>query len=148
MQKLILKSRFGFTEIILTLFYLIFQFPLLAQSLQQGCPNANLSMNNFTGWTGYTGTFSNPGATFGIVNGQHTIITTQAMDQNTCNQLPMIPPGYTRSIRLGNALGGKYGEKISYQITVSQANALFIYKYAVVLQDPNHTANDQPRFEM
>ena len=148
MQKLILKSQFGFTEILLTLFFLNLLFPLVSQSLQQGCPNANLSMNNFTGWTGYTGTFSNPGATFGIVNGQHTIITTQAMDQNTCNQLPMIPPGYTRSIRLGNAVGGMNGEKISYQITVSQANSLFIYKYAVVLEDPDHSAVQQPNFEM
>jgi gliding motility-associated-like protein len=148
MKKLILKSQFGFTEILLTIFFLNLLFPLVSQSLQQGCPNANLSMNNFTGWTGYTGTFSNPGATLGIVNGRHTIITSQGMDPNTCNGLPMIPPGYTRSIRLGNAAGGKYGEKISYQITVSQANALFIYKYAVVLEDPDHSAVQQPNFEM
>ena len=148
MQKSILKSQFGFTEILLTIFFLNLLFPLSSQSLQQGCPNANLSMNNFTGWTGYTGTFSNPGATLGIVNGRHTIISTQGMDPNTCGGLPMIPSGHTRSIRLGTAAGGMNGEKISYQITVSQANSLFIYKYAVVLEDPGHAPNQQPNFEM
>ena len=148
MNKLILKSPLGLTEILLTIFFLNFIFPLVSQSLQQGCPNANLSMNNFTGWTGYTGTFSNPGATLGIVNGRHTIISTQGMDPNTCGGLPMIPTGHTRSIRLGNAAGGTSGEKISYQITVSQANSLFIYKYAVVLEDPEHAPNQQPNFEM
>ena len=148
MQKLILKSQFGFTKILLTIFFLNFIFSLVSQSLQQGCPNANLAMNNFTGWTGYTGTFSNPGATLGIVNGRHTIISTQGMDPNTCGGLPMIPSGYSRSIRLGNQNYGANGEEISYQLTVSQDNSLFIYKYAVVLEDPNHTPNQQPNFNM
>ena len=148
MQKLILKSQFGFTEILLTIFFLNLLFPLVSQSLQQGCPNANLSMNNFTGWTGNTGYFGNPGATFGIVNGRHTIISTQGFDIKTCGGLPMIPPGYNRSIRLGNQIDGAEGEKISYQLTVSLDNSLFIYKYAVVLEDPDHTAVQQPNFEM
>ena len=113
MQKLILKSQFGFTEILLTIFFLNLLFPLVSQSLQQGCPNANLSMNNFTGWTGWTGNFGNPGATLGIVNGRHTIITSQGTDPNTCNGLAMIPPGHTRSIRLGNQAGGAAGEALS-----------------------------------
>ena len=148
MNKLILKSQLGFTEILLTIFFLTFIFPLVSQSLQQGCPNANLSMNNFTGWTGYTGTFSNPGATLGIVNGRHTIISTQGIDPNTCGFSFSSRRRHTRSIRLGSAVGGMNGEKISYQITVSQANSLFIYKYAVVLEDPEHAPNQQPNFEM
>jgi len=148
MQKLILKSPFGFTALLCSFFYLLITPKLSAQSVQQGCPNANLSMNDFTGWTGYTGTFSNPGATLGIVNGRHTIISTQGFDPNTCGGLPMIPQGYTRSIRLGNQNTGANGEMISYQLTVSQDNSLFIYKYAVVLQDPDHTPNQQPNFEM
>jgi len=148
MQRLNFKSHNGFKAILCSFFYLLTCFTYRAQNQQQGCPNANLSMNNFTNWTGYTGNFGNPGATLGIVNGRHTIISTQGFDIKTCGGLPMIPPGYNRSIRLGNQIDGSEGEKISYQLTVSLDNSLFIYKYAVVLEDPDHTAVQQPNFEM
>ncbi|MCF8329891.1 MAG: hypothetical protein K9I37_06100, partial [Crocinitomicaceae bacterium] len=124
-----------------------FLSPINAQYLQPGCPNANLNMNNFTGWTGYTGNYANPGASFGIVNGRHTIITAPGIDPNTCGGLQMIPPGHNRSLRLGNSSTGAQGERITYQIAVSQINALFVYKYAVVLQNPGHAPNNQPTFQ-
>jgi len=120
---------------------------VFAQFLQPGCPNANLSSNNFTGWTGYTGSYGNAGASMGIVNGRHTIITAAGIDPNTCGGLQMIPPGHNRSLRLGNSGTGAQAERITYQISVSQANALFIYKYAVVLQNPGHSPNSQPTFQ-
>ena len=119
----------------------------VAQSFQSGCPNANFSMGNLTGWVGYTGNYSNPGQTMGIVNGRHTIINSQGLDPNTCGGLQMIPPGHNKSLRLGNAITGAQGEKVSYQISVSQSNALFIYKYAVVLQNPGHSPSSQPTFQ-
>ena len=33
----------------------------VAQSFQSGCPNANFSMGNLTGWVGYTGDYANLG---------------------------------------------------------------------------------------
>ena len=33
----------------------------VAQSFQSGCPNANFSMGNLTGWVGYTGNYANLG---------------------------------------------------------------------------------------
>ena len=119
----------------------------VAQTFQSGCPNANFSMGNLTGWVGYTGNYSNPGQTMGIVNGRHTIINSQGLDPNTCGGLQMIPPGHNKSLRLGNAITGAQGEKVSYQISVSQSNALFIYKYAVVLQNPGHSPSSQPTFQ-
>ena len=38
----------------------------VAQTFQSGCPNANFSMGNLTGWVGYTGNYSNPGQTMGV----------------------------------------------------------------------------------
>src|SRR3990167_11438500 len=116
------------------LFVLFYQF-----SFGQGCPNANFSQNNFTGWSGFTGNYNNPGQTHGIVNGRHTIINTQGVDPYSCGGLNMIPPGATSSCRLGNNGTGAQGEQLRYQMTVDATNALFVYKYAVVLEDPGHT---------
>lgn len=116
---------------------------------QSNCPNSDFSMNNFTNWTGSTGTccpINTP--TPGIVAGRHTIMTGPGMDPQSCNQLPVVPPGFTYSARLGNSGTGAQGEALRYTLTVNQQNALFIYHYAVVLDDPNHSLAQQPRFEL
>jgi gliding motility-associated-like protein len=117
-------------------------------SFGQGCPNANFSQNNFNAWSGFTGNYNNPGQTPGIVNGRHTIINAQAVDPYSCGGLNMIPPGATSSCRLGNDGTGAQGEQLRYQMTVDASNALFVYKYAVVLEDPGHTPAEQPEFRM
>ncbi|MBI3239449.1 MAG: PKD domain-containing protein, partial [Flavobacteriia bacterium] len=116
--------------------------------LGQGCPNANFSQNNFNGWSGFTGNYTNPGQTPGVVPGRHTIITAQGIDPFSCGGLNMIPPGATSSCRLGNSNTGAEGEQLRYQMTVDASNALFVYKYAVVLEDPGHTPAEQPEFRM
>jgi gliding motility-associated-like protein len=133
----------------LRLFLLIFLVShfLFAQN-NAGCPNANFSMGNFSNWQGYTGNYSNPASAVGIVNGRHTIINAQGIDPNTCGGLPMIPPGSTFSARLGNASTGAQGERLTYTMNVTAQNSLFIYKYAVVLQDPGHSPAQQPVFQM
>ncbi|NBX38694.1 MAG: PKD domain-containing protein [Flavobacteriia bacterium] len=113
-----------------------------------GCPNANLSMGNFTNWQGWTGNYSNPASAFGIVNGRHTIISSPGTDPNSCGGLQMIPPGSSFSARLGNSNTGAEGERLKYTLNVTPQNSLFIYKYACVLQDPGHSPNDQPVFQM
>lgn len=120
---------------------------------QSSCPNSDFSMNNFTNWQGRTGTccpINTP--TLGIVATRHTIMTGAGTDPNTGNQLPVVCPGYTFSARLGNQAVSypAMAEALSYQITVQadSSNALFFYNYAVVLEDPSHTASEQPRFEL
>ncbi|MFZ9581675.1 MAG: hypothetical protein ACO28O_01720, partial [Crocinitomicaceae bacterium] len=73
------------------LLLLLFSFslcfgPVFSQN-NAGCPNANFSMANFTNWVGYTGTYQNPAATMGIVNGRHTIISAQGTDPFSCGGL-------------------------------------------------------------
>ena len=108
------------------------QFNAIAQN-NAGCPNANLSMGNFTNWQGYTGNYANPAATMGIVAGRHTIMTGAGTDPFSCGGLPLVPPGSTSSARLGNSGTGAQGEQLRYTMTVSPQNALFIYKYASYL---------------
>jgi gliding motility-associated-like protein len=122
----------------------------LGQSQTSSCSNSDFELGNFTGWTGQLGSccpiVTTPSA---IVSGRHTIMTGTATDPNTCNNVPVVAPGGTYSARLGNSNNGRQAEKLTYTIPVVDAsNALFIYKYAVVLQDPSHTAVDQPRFEL
>ena len=114
---------------------------------QNSCPNVDLSQGNFTNWDGYTGSYYAPGTNFGIVNGRHTIITQQGTDPNTCNQLPLIPSGHTKSIKLGNPGTGAQAEQLVYSIQVTPQSSLFIYKYAVVLENPGHIPAQQPKFE-
>ena len=113
-----------------------------------GCPNANFSMGNFSNWVGYTGSYSNPASSAGIVGGRHTIISAPGVDPFSCGGLQMIPPGSSSSARLGNSGTGAEAEKLTYNLLVSPQNALFIYKYAAVLEDPGHPPNAQPVFEM
>jgi gliding motility-associated-like protein len=132
----------------LLLFSLLFVTLAITAQNNAGCPNANLSMGNFTNWQGYTGNYSNPASAVGIVNGRHTIINAQGIDPNTCGGLSLIPPGSTFSARLGNSSTGAQGERLTYTMNVSPQNSLFIYKYAVVLQDPGHSPAQQPVFQM
>lgn len=116
--------------------------------LAQGCPNANFSNGDFSNWSGSTGDYFNPGSSPGIVSGRHTIITANGIDLNTCGGLTLLPPGTARCARLGNENTGAEGEMLRYSITVDPSNALFIYKYAVVLEDAGHTPADQPEFKV
>ncbi|MBW7840967.1 MAG: PKD domain-containing protein, partial [Chitinophagaceae bacterium] len=130
------------------LLIVVFFSSLVSLKAQNACQNANFSMGNFTNWIGRTGTccpINTP--TVGIVPGRHTIMT-PGTDPVTGNQLQLVPPGYNFSARLGNNGTGAQGEALQYSFLVSPANALFIYNYAVVLEDPGHTPAQQPRFEL
>ncbi|MDO4218331.1 MAG: C10 family peptidase [Bacteroidales bacterium] len=104
-------------------------------------------------WSGY---YTNPriwlGSTdYGIddPSSRHTVVHTQATDSLTGNALMMIPPGETASVRLGNPSANYQAEAISYlyQIDTTQYD-LLILKYAAVLENPNHTPEEQPRFTL
>ncbi len=116
----------------------------------QNCTNLNFSLSNFTNWVGKTGTCCPITLTStGIVAGRHTIISTAGTDPHSCGGLQMIPPGYTRSARLGNDNINSESEGLSYSMTVDSTNALFLFSYAPVVENPiNHTTAEQPRFEI
>ena len=134
-------------QLLIYVFLLSLGVEVAAQSSNFGCPNADLTMGNFTNWVGRTGTccpITLP--TTGIVNGRHTIET--GGNDAVVGALPRVPPGFSRSARLGNSGTGRQAEGLSYTFTVTPQNSLFIYNFAVVLQDPGHTPTQQPRFEL
>lgn len=116
---------------------------------QSSCTNSDFELGNFTGWSGQTGSCcpisTTPSA---IISGRHTIMSGLGTDPNTCNNVTVVAPGGSYSARLGNSSVGRQAEKLTYTIPVVDAsNSLFIYKYAVVFQNPlGHSAADQPRF--
>ncbi|MEW6469697.1 MAG: PKD domain-containing protein [Bacteroidota bacterium] len=74
--------------------------------------------------------------------GRHTIMTAGT---DPCGGFSVIGQG-TRSLKLGNNLTGAQAEAVSQTFMVSLANASFTYRYAVVFEDPGHTADYQPFF--
>lgn len=69
-------------------------------------------------------------------------------DSRTDNLLPTKPAGALASVRLGNWNTGSEWESITYTLTVGDDIGVLLLKYAVVLQDPDHSAIEQPRFTL
>lgn len=125
---------------VLILFLLLFQF----SSLDAQCPVfTNL---NGSGVSCQYGSTSNPFQNTGIVAGRHTVITHQGTDPKTNNQLPLLPPGESTVIKLGNEQTGAQAEAVTYTFTVDPDHAILLLKFAVVFQDPGHASPAQPRF--
>ena len=126
---------------------LVFLSLNIKAQINQDCPNANFAMGDFTNWGGYTGTCCPINVpNIGIVAGRHTI-----MNPGTDPIVPAlqtVPNGFTRSARLGNSSTGAQAEALEYNLNVTAQNSLFIYDFAVVLEDPGHSASQQPRFEV
>lgn len=113
-------------------------------TVQAQCPD--FTDLNAAGVECQYGTFGNPFANAGVVSGRHSIITEQGTDPRTNNQLPLLPPGETRVVKLGNEMVGAEAEAITYTFQVDEAHSILSLKFAVVFQDPNHPFVSQPRF--
>lgn len=105
--------------------------------------------------TCYYGTFSNPTSQIGVsdygsssIDSRHTVHTNKdETDPRTGNALPTIPEGYCSSVRLGNWGTNAMAEAINYHIQVDTNDGdLLILKYAAVMEDPNHSETEQPKF--
>ncbi len=118
--------------------------------------NLGFEKGDFTGWTGYTWIYqtrpvnSTPKIE-GIVNGRHTIMTDpNAFDPNTGGRLKIIPNGYKYSAKIGSTTRGGRHQSLSYTMKVDSSNALLVWKFAIVLEDPerNHEIWEEPRFKI
>lgn len=132
-------------------FVLLFSLSLLPRLLpaqdQSTCPNSDFNQGNFNGWEAYYGDFWTPAMNAGIMEGRHKLIQAPGtFDSYTCNELVTVPPGALYSARLGNHEVNYEAEQLRYTIDVTEETNLFIYKYAVVLEDPQHEPEEQPSF--
>jgi|GEM_PF-1641045 len=83
------------------------------------------------------------------VSGRHTMMTdTTQTDPFTDGQVKVVAPGSTMSYRLGNSRVRAQAERISYTMKITPETSLFVYQYAVVMEDPDHEPWEQPKFEI
>lgn len=119
---------------------------------QSGCFNSDFSNADFEGWRASYGPRSNPNLNKGANFSHHFITNTEVVDSvaTSCGgELFMVPPGETHAARLGNNRGGTEADRLIYDVdVVTPDNNLFIYKYAVVLQDGGHDKESQPNFSV
>jgi hypothetical protein len=123
------------------------------RQINQNCPNGNLEFGTLQGWQAFNGSrLNSPNFTqlsAGAVNGRHTIrsLANGADPQLSVFNVTLNQVGEGSSaVRLGNSATGGQAEALAYTFTVNQFNQNFSFRYAVVLQNPNHTANQQPFF--
>ncbi len=80
---------------------------------------------------------------------RHTVHWTQGQyDPRTGNQLLTVPEGEFASVRLGNWKTGGEAERIEYEFTVDSTADILLMKYAIVLEDPSHDEDEQPKFTL
>lgn len=125
---------------------MIFFCPEAIQAQTTACPNANFSLRNFDNWNGAYGTFEYPGLQKGYRPERQSIVTSGYYDHNTCDLLYILPPGEDVCAKLGNDDVGAEAEQLSYTMQVTDESSLFVYKYAIVMEDPGHTPDHQPSF--
>ncbi len=129
-----------------------------AQSKSQvACPtNIDFESGDFTNWECYAGSVT---AISGVntlslfpspqLPMKHSIIRAGTNERDRFGLFPVnCPNGSGYSIKLGNEYIGAEAEAVHYTFTIPANAVIFslIYHYAVVLQNPNHSPEQQPRF--
>lgn len=102
------------------------------------------------------GTFADPYLNKGVVNdgpgAQSSHLTVHSdreeRDARTGYQLSTVPEGSQASVRLGNWGTGAQAESVTYDYVIDESTVLLLLNYAVVMQDPNHDEQDQPKFTL
>ncbi len=144
--------------ITLNLFFTLIFYGSYAQT--SNCPpNIDFEAGSFANWQCFTGTtFDQGGQNFITLNptpptsNRHEIMSRVVGAPPVLDQygaFPVVCPyGGRNSVRLGNNSSSNQAEGISYtfQIPVNADTFSLTYYYAVVFQDPNHPAEQQPRF--
>ena len=79
---------------------------------------------------------------------RHTICFEGETDPRCDNELTTVPEGEKYSMRLGNWYNGE-GESVTFTHKIDSGYPLILLlKYAVVLQDPSHTTQENPHFTL
>jgi gliding motility-associated-like protein len=113
-----------------------------------GCINIDFESGNLNGWNATSGfhPIFNPLGCCPNSGGQHLVTSGASLDP--FGGFPVVAPGGTFSLKLGNNLVNGEADRIEQTFLVSTANANFSYKYAVVFQDPGHSVSQQPAFNI
>ena len=113
-------------------------------------PNIDFELGNLSNWFFFAGTVAT-GPVYTLTStpaipGRHDLTFGPGLDPY--GFFPVVSPTGNYSLKLGNNLTGAECERARYYLHVPSTsfNYSINYWYAVVLQDPIHSAPDQPRF--
>lgn len=114
-------------------------------------PNIDFEQGNLSNWEFYTGQCCplNASTNTGAIANRHVLTSGSGTDPY--GGFPIVAyGGGSYSLRLGNNINGRQAERARYYIRVpnNQSDYTFVYRYAVVFEDPKHTTQQQPRFEI
>lgn len=127
---------------------------LCAQSFKstaQCPPNIDFEMGNFTNWQCHTGSFDgtiNTNPTAPIPTLHDMFSTPPGNGRDAYGLFPKnCPNGSGHSIKIGNETTGRGADKVTYTFTIPAGQNTYnlLYHYAVVFNDNNHSAFQQPR---
>jgi len=114
------------------------------------CQNSGFESGNFSNWETFTGFLPVSGGvdlstlTQNYNTSLHTIVNSSVNDP--IGGFPRLNCG-NKAAKIGNIQGGTDVSMIKYTFIVTPSNVNFSFRYAMVLQDPNHQANEQPFFQ-
>jgi gliding motility-associated-like protein len=116
-------------------------------------PNFDFEFCDFTNWTCYAGDYDGGFLTLNqspVTPNQHTIINQGAGIDNYGGFSTNPPDGSSCAMRLGNPIPGAGAEQVEYyfQIPPTVTDYTFMYQYALVFEDPGHSASVQPKFRV
>ena len=146
---------------LLSAFLFIAGFSFQAGAQVSCPPNIDFEYGNLSVWKYYIGTCCAGGvptigaAPVAAVACRHTLTSAAGLVGCTGGAtdpvagFPIVPPGAgSYAFKLGNSGTGAQAERAIYYVHVpaSMDNYSLVYRYAVVLQDPSHTVDQQPRF--
>jgi gliding motility-associated-like protein len=121
-----------------------------ANQVQSGCSNVDFEAGNTSGWTAIEGDNINS-TTYqmgpSIATTQAAICAPGYVDPNAIPITGTSPLG-GNFLRLGKTSLGGTAYKLSQTFTVTPANSVFIYAYAVVLENGSHLCSEQPYFNI
>ncbi|TDE08391.1 T9SS type B sorting domain-containing protein [Dyadobacter psychrotolerans] len=131
--------------------------PALAQV---DCSNVGFEKGNTSGWELSYGTVTDNDAKtvyqnelLGTTTADHYITSLSDGNDRLIPSIPMVAPGSTHSIRIGNTVEGGHFSRIKTDYFITADNTLFQYKFAVVLQNTinggaNHAPYQKPGFNV
>lgn len=143
-------------NIVFSVFFVMF-ISVSGHAQQTDCSNIGFELGSTLGWVLTNGTVTDANAKtvysadrVGSIENEHFI--TKLSDGNdpkiTAEQIPMVAPGSTYSIRIGNTTRGSRFDRIKTSFLVTPDNTLFQYQFAVVLQNDarGHESYQKPGF--
>lgn len=122
-------------------------------TVQAPCTNPGFEDGTLNGWTAVQSANNNSQTMLPWTNAattQAVIVNAGTFDANLGGTvLPCVPPGGGNfAVRLGQTGTGGTSYRLNQTFTVTPLNSVFVYKYAVVLQDGGHACTDQPFFNI